>query len=189
MMKNTGIGIKVVVASMVLLGLTACEMEDHDDDHRSEQKPFSSRFSNLDVAPVENAQYGEECGSCHFAYQPGLLPVRSWQSIMAGLDDHFGENAELGESDRKSIEAYLVENAAESSDYKRPKKILSSLKKGETPLRISETRYFVRKHHELSKSMVQGNPKVKSFSACQACHVNADKGSFNEHEIRIPGYG
>ncbi|MCW9089130.1 MAG: diheme cytochrome c, partial [Gammaproteobacteria bacterium] len=28
-----------------------------------------------DVAPVKNELYQSECGSCHFAYQPGLLPA------------------------------------------------------------------------------------------------------------------
>ncbi|HPQ24397.1 MAG TPA: cytochrome C, partial [Gammaproteobacteria bacterium] len=47
------------------------------------------------VAPVDNPLYLQECGSCHFAYQPGLLPARSWNNLMGGLENHFGENAEL----------------------------------------------------------------------------------------------
>ena len=46
-----------------------------------------------DVAAVENPLYQEECGSCHMAYPPGLLPGRSWEKLMTGLADHFGENA------------------------------------------------------------------------------------------------
>ena len=37
--------------------------------------------------------------------------------------------------------------------------------------------------------MVVNNPRVRSFSNCNACHRYAERGSFNEHEIRIPGYG
>ncbi len=175
----------VSLASMVLVGISACDDEGHGDDDRDKGR----RFSSLDVAPVNNAMYAEECGSCHFAYQPGLLPARSWQKMMAGLDDHFGENAELDVSMQKTLTEYLMNNAAEHSSYKRSRKILSSIASGDTPLRITDTRYFKRKHHELSRPMVQGNPKVGSFSACAACHVNADKGSYNEHEINIPGYG
>ena len=29
----------------------------------------------------------------------------------------------------------------------------------------------------------------KSFSRCGACHRRAEQGVFNEHEVRIPGYG
>ena len=43
--------------------------------------PYSYRFARprQDVAPVQSAAYQEECGGCHFAYQPGLLPAASWQ--------------------------------------------------------------------------------------------------------------
>ncbi|MEQ1807816.1 MAG: cytochrome C, partial [Burkholderiaceae bacterium] len=35
------------------------------------------------VAPLP--RYTEECGSCHSAYPPGLLPVASWQLLMDNL--------------------------------------------------------------------------------------------------------
>ncbi len=51
---------------------------------QADDEGFSSFFNSffgkeLDVAPVKNALYLEECGACHFAYQPGLLPSRSWK--------------------------------------------------------------------------------------------------------------
>jgi hypothetical protein len=177
--------ITIAIASMICVGIAACEYEEHkkDEDHQER------RFSSLDVAPVNNKLYAEECGSCHFAYQPGLLPARSWQKMMSRLEDHFGENAELDPASQKALTEYLVTNAAEYSGYKRPRKILASIGEQEAPLRISKTRYFQRKHHELPASLVKENPKVGSFSACAACHRNANKGSYNEHEIHIPGYG
>lgn len=55
---------------------------------------------------------------------------------------------------------------------------------------ITKTLYFVRKHDEISyQKMVKNNKKVGSFSNCTACHSKAEKGSFNEHEVKIPGYG
>jgi hypothetical protein len=57
------------------------------------------------------------------------------------------------------------------------------------PLRITETDYFLGQHHEIPAKMVTGNPEVKSFSRCAACHTQADQGSFNEHQVRVPGYG
>ncbi len=185
-MMNSVKNILVISAvSMLFVGIVACDYEENEDD----DKHKAGFFSSLDVAPAKNALYREECGSCHFAYQPGLLPARSWQKMMGQLDDHFGENAELDEATRKVLTEYLASNAAEHSDYKRPQKILSSLAAEQTPLRITETRYFQRKHHELPASMVQNNPRVGSFSACAACHANADQGSYSEHEIFIPGYG
>jgi Dihaem cytochrome c len=57
------------------------------------------------------------------------------------------------------------------------------------PLRITETDYFLGQHYEIPAKMVTENPEVKSFSRCAACHTQADQGSFNEHQVRVPGYG
>jgi hypothetical protein len=108
---------------------------------------------------------------------------------MVSLDEHFDENAELDEETQQQITQYLVENAADQANYKRSKAMMRSLSNNETPLRISETRYFVRKHDELPRRVVKDNPDVKSFSRCEVCHTKADKGSYNEHQVRIPGYG
>jgi len=143
----------------------------------------------LDVAPVANEAYKKECGSCHFAYQPELLPARSWRKIMDTLDNHFGDNAELASEDQKAITGYLVATAAENSRYKASVKMLSSISPDDTPVAISKTPYFVRKHRKVPVPMVAGNPLVKSFAHCARCHTNAAKGSYNEHEVNIPGYG
>ncbi|MEJ2095303.1 MAG: cytochrome C, partial [Gammaproteobacteria bacterium] len=165
---------KPSVASMLflsaaLLGMSGAAFSDDD-------KPgfFSRMFGGgkaPGVAPVENPQYLEECGSCHFPYQPGLLPERSWAKLMAGLGNHFGESAELPAEDAKNLTDYLVKNAADHANYKRSKKIMKSLRSGDTPLRVSETPYFIKKHDGLSRKMVQDNPKVGSFSKCGVCHT------------------
>lgn len=147
----------------------------------------SSSSKNPGVAPVNNTNYAEECGACHFAYQPGLLPARSWKKIMASLEDHFDENAELEAKEQKVLTAYLTKNAAEFSNYKRSIKIIRSLTN--TPLRITEIPYIVKKHDELTSAMVIGNPKVKSLSYCDNCHTKAITGSYAEDDIVIPGYG
>lgn len=142
-----------------------------------------------EVVPVVNDLYAKECGACHLAYPPGLLPARSWEKVMNGLSDHFGDNAELAPEDQNAVTDYLVKNAADRSGQKRSAKIVRSLKNDEIPLRISQVPYIVRKHHEIPSRMIQGNPKVKSLSNCNACHTRAEAGSFNEHDVSIPGYG
>jgi aldehyde:ferredoxin oxidoreductase len=55
----------------------------------------------------------------------------------------------------------------------------------ETPLRITETPYFKRKHHEVSSATFKRN-KIKTASNCMACHQEADRGNFSEDDVRIP---
>jgi hypothetical protein len=152
--------------------------------------PYDYRFARprQDFAPVQSTLYQEECGECHFAYQPGLLPAASWQRIMDGLADHFDENAELDQETAGELRAYLVANAADRVGTGRSPGIARSLQ-GTAPLRFTETTYFRRQHHEIPARAVQGNPEVGSFSHCDACHRGATEGSYDEHSVRIPGFG
>lgn len=186
-MKSKTYAASILLLSAAILSISGTAFS--DDDHNG---GFLNRWfggSNAGVAPVEYPRYLEECGSCHFPYQPGLLPERSWIQIMTNLEDHFGENAELPIEDNKLIESYLVKNAADHSNYKRSKKIMKKMRHSDTPIRITETRYFIKKHDELSRKMVQDNPGVVSISRCKSCHTQAEKGIFEENEIMIPGFG
>ncbi|MDH5545212.1 MAG: diheme cytochrome c [Gammaproteobacteria bacterium] len=141
----------------------------------------------LDVAPVTNKTYQEECSACHMAYQPGFLPARSWQKIFDTLDKHFGENAELSAQQTQALKAYAMENAADHSHYKRSRKIMSSLSASDTPLRISEVSYIQRKHREVPDRLITRNPQIKTLGRCEACHPDAKQGDYNEHRVKIPG--
>lgn len=143
---------------------------------------------STDFAPVTNKAYAEECSACHMAYPPGALPSRSWQKLMGGLNDHFGENAELAAEQVKEIADYLVKNAADHSSYRRSAKMIKGVAATDAPLRISELPYFVREHRGIAKR-IRGNEKVKSISQCDSCHTKASTGSYNEHEINVPGIG
>lgn len=147
------------------------------------------RQRSLGVAPASSPLYKSECSSCHMAYPPGLLPSRSWKKIMTGLESHFGDNAELDNESYHLIKKFLITNSADDSGYRRSRKIMRSLSKDETPMRISETPYIIRKHDELPDKMIKYNKKVNSLSNCIACHTNAEKGLFSEDQVRIPGYG
>jgi hypothetical protein len=141
------------------------------------------------VSAATNPVYKDECGSCHMAYPPGLLPAKSWTKIMSGLDNHFGDNAELDAKTGQVIGEFLRVNSADKSDYRRSKNFSRSIQPGDTPVRITDTPYFKRKHDEIPARMVSGNPKVNSFSQCTACHAKAEQGVFNEDTVSIPGYG
>lgn len=181
---GTGIAGLLLTSVLVIADDDKYEREEHEGNFLT--RIFSKKSG---VSPVKSTLYKEECGSCHFAYQPGLLPARSWKKMMGDLENHFDENAELDKETQTKLTKYLVDNAADQSNYKRSRRIMNSLGKNDAPLRITETPYFIRKHDEIPKRMVKDNPKLGSFSKCAACHTNADKGSFDEDEVRIPGVG
>jgi len=143
-----------------------------------------------EVQPVANKAYQEECGSCHFAYPPGLLPGKSWAKLLdeKALDDHFGETATLDKETLKEIYDYAMANSAEKSYSKRSRKIALATAEGDAPLRITEVRYIKRKHHDIPEKMIKGNKDVKSQSYCNACHTKAEKGIFDSDTVSIPNY-
>ena len=145
--------------------------------------------SRADVRPVQNETYRSECGDCHFAYQPGLLPQRAWERIMASLDEHYGDDASLDETQAAEIRSYLLDNAADRADLSRSRAFATGSEAGDALPRITNTGYFRREHYEIPARFVQGNTEVGSFSNCQACHRSADAGVYNEHQVVIPGVG
>ena len=121
-----------------------------------------------------NTKWQQECGSCHIAYAPGLLPAESWRKLMSGLDKHFGDDAALTAPESKEITAFLVANASDRWSAST------------APLRITESQWFKAKHNkrEIAPDTWK-RPSVKSPANCQACHVDAAKADFNEHRIKI----
>ena len=152
---------------------------------------FADSYSSgkTDVAPVNNQLYIKECGSCHFPYQPGLLPSNSWKKMMVNLDKHFETDATLAPEDFVTLSKYLNDNSAEKNmQYKRSNRIVSSLLPGQEADSISTTPYMVQKHREIRKDLIT-QPDVKGLFNCMACHTTADKGIYSERAINIPNYG
>lgn len=186
-------GLATALLALGVAGLAFGDDDDHDDDHheRHEHRRSSWVEPGEDVKPVVNPTYAEECGACHMAYQPGLLPGDAWQQIMApdALVDHYGDDASLVPDLRQEIAGYLTANAAELSRKSRSRAFsVGDAGAGSLP-RITATRYFRNEHHEIPSRMVAGNPDVGSFSNCDACHQGASEGVYNEHRVRIPGHG
>lgn len=92
----------------------------------------------------------EECGSCHLAFHPNLLPARSWKQIMAGQADHFGTDLALDARTTAGVLAFMVRSAAENNSTEAAFKINRSVPMGVTPLRIAETPYWVGKHSDIN---------------------------------------
>jgi hypothetical protein len=119
--------------------------------------------------------YQQECGACHLAYPPGLLPAESWQRLMSQLPQHFGVDASLDAAAAEALSGWLKVNAATSGRV------------AQQPAqdRITRSAWFVRKHDEVAAS-TWTRPAVKSPANCTACHTQADQGDFSEHRVHIP---
>ncbi|MDX9714960.1 MAG: diheme cytochrome c [Dissulfurispiraceae bacterium] len=148
-----------------------------------EQKVYAGQSKQL--KQVSFKPYIDECGSCHFAFQPELLPARSWQRMMKELDDHFGDDASLDSETTEQISLFLKKESAEQSSSKRAKKFLSLIRPDESPLRITETRYFLKKHDEVEPHVYK-RKSIGSPANCSACHTTADKGNYSDKFVKIP---
>ena len=163
--------------------------DDDDDDNGRHRKRNRKRYRDNGhdgryLNPVNNPIYEAECGECHFLYQPELLPSASWMKILDQLDDHFGEEIELDPDSKKNISDYLKSNGAENSSAKRAVKIVRSLG-NHVPMRITETPYIRKKHHELNPEVLK-RESVGSLSNCIACHTTAEEGIYDDEDIKIP---
>jgi cytochrome b len=127
----------------------------------------------------------EECGSCHMAFHPNLLPARSWQRTMTEQARHFGADLALDAATSATLLEFMVANAAERSPTEAAYKISHSIDPASAPLRITETPYWVEKHRDIAAADWL-LPKVMSKANCAACHLDAEAGTFEDAAMRMP---
>ena len=127
-----------------------------------------------------------ECGSCHTAYAPGLLPARSWRKMLSELGEHFGEDASVEEPVRMALLKDLEDMAADGAFADmRMRRIAGSVPVNLAPQRITETAYFKLMHDEVPRSFWQ-RKAIGTPANCIACHPRANEGRYGEREVRIP---
>ena len=104
-----------------------------------------------------------------------MLPAPSWNRIMNGLDKHCGTDASLDAATVKQVSTWLQTNAG---TYKRVR---------ETPPedRITRSEWFLRERRKLDPS-VWSHMSVKSAANCAACHAGADRGAYDDDNLRFP---
>ncbi len=169
-MKRTWFIFPAVIAALTLVPLVSrADDDDDDDDEKGEQRGGRSDASAR-AAPGW-AAYQAECGSCHLAYPPRMLPARSWQKLLGGLTDHFGQNAEVDAPARAKLETFLATWAGPPQ--------------AQSPLRITELSWWRHEHDEISRA-VYARKAIGTAANCAACHVRAEQGDFGEHGVRIP---
>jgi hypothetical protein len=146
----------------VALGLACGAAQADGNDARTAAQPLPA--------------YRQECGACHIAYPPALLPQASWQRLMSNLPRHFGTDASLDPATQRELAAWLQAHAARNG-----------LRTTTPPPddRITTSTWFRREHDEVPAATWK-RMSVKSPSNCAACHRAADQGDFDEHQVRIP---
>ncbi len=159
----------------------------HADDDHKERKQERHRDGNHGKTHVKfqaDPAYKAQCGSCHMAYPPELLPEASWLKLLSGLEDHFGESLGLDVNSEKAIKDYLTSNSADHSASEQAGKIMKSLKNN-SPLRITEVPYIIKEHHDIRPDIFK-KKSVGSFSNCAACHTTAENNNFDDDNVKIP---
>lgn len=156
----------VAVVTLVLGGMIPAAQADNVQESTIYDK-FGRSRGNLAATVQPNANWKAECGSCHIAFEPGLLPSESWRKIMGSLDKHFGTDASVHAQINEEITKFLVDNS--NNRWNEPT----------TPLRITETDWFNRRHNARRvPSRAWEDPAVKSRANCAACHLQMERSHF-----------
>jgi Dihaem cytochrome c len=136
------------------------------------------------LVPADSA-YLKECGTCHSAFSPELLPAASWRRMMQRLEDHFGESAKLDAVTQRRLTDYLVANAADRATNGQSRAIMGSLRPGETPLRITQVPYIAGLHAAVLDPLWNGTPRPKTLTECGVCHNGVKSGDFNSRVFHV----
>ena len=157
-LRPLALGVAALAVTVMLLG----RAQAGDDDY---------------YPPVTDKLTLQEFASCHIAFPPSMLPAASWKRMMGELEDHFGDDASVDAETAAAITRYLVDNAGDAP--RQASKLLRGLRPGEAPLRITELPKWVREHDEVPESDWT-HKDVGSKANCTACHIDADKGYFED---------
>jgi cytochrome b len=133
----------------------------------------------------DNNLWRDNCTRCHGLYHPTLLPARSWTALLDHPENHFGLQWEFDAKTLAEIRAFLRQNAAETEMTEAAYRINKSIPASVTPLRITETPFWIEKHSRLDDK-TWSNSAVGSKSNCRACHRDADYGTYEDAAIRMP---
>jgi len=125
---------------------------------------------------VANPAYQAECGSCHVAYPPALLPAVAWRAVLDRLDKHYGSDASLDAATARQVSDFVLSNAGRERG--------AAIASGVDLPRISTTRWFIKEHRE--EVPPSAASAARSMSNCDACHIGAARGDYAESTLRMP---
>lgn len=121
---------------------------------------------------MNSEQYTSLCGSCHFAYQPGLLPTVSWEKLISNTDTHFGLKLKLSSADLENLTRYLLGHSAGHANDAISNNILQSITYSPILIQITRTPYFIATHKNIEQN------KDINIGQCDSCHKQASQGKY-----------
>lgn len=139
-------------------------------------RPSAQDFFTQDSTKTAFEEYKQECGSCHIAYAPFLLPKSAWDSMMSDLENHFGDDASLEEETHARIAVFLEKYANDVLDTK------FTQQKESEEIAISQTPYWEVAHRKLNPKIFK-TEAIKSKANCQTCHKDAESGIFAKNAV------
>ncbi len=128
--------------------------------------------------PVSDPVVRAECGSCHIAFSPSMLPAKAWERMMATLKNHFGDDASVDAATASRIALYLTANAADSGGGPQGGKLVRGVSVDNPPLRITELPNWVSKHRKVP-AWEWVHKEVRTKANCAACHADAERGYYD----------
>jgi len=126
----------------------------------------------------------DECGGCHEPYHPIVLTATGWRQMIAGLADHFGEDAALSPDTARTVEAALTQGGtAETSD----REVAHWMRSPDpaAPFAVTRSAGWQARHRALPETVFTGRA-VSGRGHCSACHADAQDGLFAPQAIHLP---
>ena len=133
--------------------------------------------------PVAPPTWRDECGSCHLAYPPELLPARSWARLLDEQHQHFGEDLGLSDASLQTLKPAAA--AADQGRHWAGLALRASVPARAAPQRISETGFWRERHEDVAEARFKSAP-VSGRHNCEACHEDAASAIFAPRLIHQP---
>ena len=165
----------LVLATAIAVGFGYAAMWSPIDQERRTREDAAVK------ATLKAQAWSRECGSCHLAYSPALLPLASWKRTLDEQEKHFGEDLALGAA---AVRRLLEHAGSVATPSWAAWKLASAVPTGEAPLEISTTPFWRAAHATLQEGDFKP-PRSAGRHDCEACHRDAASGIFHPRMIHM----
>jgi cytochrome b len=169
----------VALAGAVCTGVAACLVTSGWTEGYATLQRQARAAAGPGAAP---AAWREECGACHLAYAPELLPLRSWLRMLDEQQHHFGEDLGLSADTLHALAA--AARAGDRTPRWAGAMLVASVPAGEVPQRITQTAFWRERHAAIAQVRFAAAP-VSGRHDCGACHADAASAIFAPRMIHM----